>query len=82
MKYKKIREESLKNKVAKEYFPDFDCSDILKDIDFAVKNPTSINLQAVDFEDFYHLLGETKTDSDDIVAMLTQLVLTMGKART
>ncbi|MCL2074322.1 MAG: hypothetical protein FWH18_10395, partial [Marinilabiliaceae bacterium] len=42
----------------------------------------SINLQAVDFEDFYHLLGETKTDSDDIVAMLTQLVLTMGKART
>jgi len=38
MKYSpKIREEELKNKVAVDFFAKYDCTDIIKDIDFAVK---------------------------------------------
>jgi predicted site-specific integrase-resolvase len=33
----KIREEELKNKVAADFFAKYDCTDIIKDIDFAVK---------------------------------------------
>jgi hypothetical protein len=37
MKYSNIREEALKNKVEQDFFEKFDCTDIIKDIDFAVK---------------------------------------------
>ncbi len=37
MLYKNIREESLKLKVAADWFPKFDCTDLIGRIDFAVK---------------------------------------------
>jgi len=37
MKYSKNREEAAKNKAAKDFFDKFDCAEIIKDIDFAVK---------------------------------------------
>jgi hypothetical protein len=77
MKYKNIREEELKNKVAQDFFPQFDCTEIIKNIDFSVRikgNPL--------FHDEYLLWAEAKASETDIIAMLTQLVLTIGKART
>jgi len=68
----KIREEELKNKVATDFFHKYNCDDIIKDIDFAVKAKHGE----------YLLWAEAKKNSTDIVAMLAQLVLTIGKART
>jgi len=67
----KIREEELKNKVATDFFHKYDCDDIIKDIDFAVKAKHE-----------YLLWAEAKAAPSDILVMLTQLVLTIGKART
>ena len=75
MKYSNIREETLKNKVAHDFFSNFDCTEIIKDIDFAVKSPSFSG-------DTYLLWAEAKKDRVDIFSMLTQLVLTIGKART
>ena len=36
MRYAKLQEEELKNKVADEFFGKFDCTEILEKIDFAV----------------------------------------------
>jgi len=73
MKYPNIREEELKNKVGQDFFGKFDCTEIIKDIDFAVKHKTG---------DVYLLWAEAKQKYTDILFMLTQLVLTIGKART
>ncbi|GAP71584.1 hypothetical protein SAMD00024442_14_50 [Candidatus Symbiothrix dinenymphae] len=73
MKYFNIREEELKNSVATDFFAEFDCDKIVGFIDFAVK---------VKRNNEYLLWAEAKQKSTDIVAMLTQLVLTIGKART
>ncbi|MCL1893668.1 MAG: hypothetical protein FWG02_05470 [Holophagaceae bacterium] len=64
-------EESLKNKVARDFFKRFDCTDVLDKIDFTVKTGEN-----------YLLWGEAKASPTDIHAMLAQLVLTIGKART
>ena len=80
MKYQNIREEALKNKVAQDFFGKFDCTEIIKEIDFAVKLKRPAN--AADYHDKYLLWAEAKQKSTDILVMLTQLVLTIGKART
>jgi hypothetical protein len=67
----KIREEELKNRVADDFFGKYDCNDIIKDIDFAVKTKHE-----------YLLWAEAKAALSNILIMLTQLVLTIGKART
>ena len=76
----KIREEELKNRVAADFFAKYDCAEIIKDIDFAVKlkRPAS----SINFNDEYLLWAEAKSAPSDILLMLTQLVLTIGKART
>jgi hypothetical protein len=75
-----ILEEEIKNTVAAEFFGQFDCTKILGKIDFAVKIKRPKN--AVDFHDEYLLWAEAKQKPADIPVMLTQLVLTIGKART
>jgi len=77
MKYAKMREEELKNNIAKDFFTDFDCSHILKNIDFAVKQKQEYTLI-----DQYYLWAEAKAVRTDYRDMLTQLVLTIGKERT
>ena len=69
--FQKIREEELKNRVAADFFAKYDCAEIIKDIDFAVKAKRE-----------YLLWAEAKAAPSDILLMLTQLVLTIGKART
>ncbi|MDR3245754.1 MAG: hypothetical protein LBT50_04910 [Prevotellaceae bacterium] len=80
MKYKNVREEEIKNRVATDFFDKFDCNEIIENIDFAVKLKRPKN--AVDFDDEYLLWAEAKKDPTDIFKMLTQLVLTIGKERT
>jgi len=75
MKYSKVQEETLKNKVAQDFFGNFDCTEIIEKIDFAVKNKKG---HVVD----YFLWAEAKAAQTDVCEMLAQLVLTIGKART
>ena len=77
MRYKNILEEELKNKVAKDFFDKFDCTSILNFIDFAVKKQ-----QNTIFQDEFYLWAEAKASVSDVIGMLTQLILTIGKART
>jgi len=77
MKYKKIREEELKNKIGVDWFMQFDTTGILGNIDFAVY-PKQGNL----FGRTPLLWAEAKTGTFDTTAMFVQLILTIGKART
>ena len=76
MKYAKAQEESLKNKVARDFFGHFDCTEVIEKIDFTVKEHGKRLL------DSYFLWAEAKSASTDVCEMLAQLVLTIGKART
>ncbi|MCL1945993.1 MAG: hypothetical protein FWF51_02415 [Chitinivibrionia bacterium] len=78
MKYKNLREEELKNRVAQEFFSDFDCAGILKDVDFSVQIKSSGQISFLQ----YLLWAEAKKDVSDITIMLAQLVITIRKART
>ena len=80
MKYANIREEELKNKVAQDFFEKFDATEIINNIDFSVKLKASAD--SIHFSDEYLLWAEAKNTATDILIMLTQLVLTIGKART
>ncbi|MCL2597209.1 MAG: hypothetical protein FWD66_06050, partial [Paludibacter sp.] len=80
MKTKNIREEQIKNRVATDFFSKFNCDYILGDIDFAVKIKRHAN--TIDFPDEYLLWAEAKKESENIISMLAQLVITIGKART
>lgn len=77
MKYKNIREEELKNKVGADWFKDFDTTEILGNIDFTV-----FPIQDSLFGRTPLLWAEAKTGNFNVVSMFTQLILTIGKART
>ena len=63
-------EEELKNKTAIRYFKKFDCTDIIKRIDFTVKVSGKINSE-------YLLWAEAKQSPTDIYKMLAQLIVTI-----
>lgn len=79
MKYANIREEKLKNKVAKDYFWTYDCSKIIGNVDFCVAMHQS---EPVLFEQESLLWAEAKKGSADSYTSIVQLILTIGKART
>lgn len=76
MKYKNIREEELKNKVGKDWFKDYDTTEILGNIDFTVY-PKQEGL----FGRTALLWAEAKTGNYDVATMFVQLIMTIGKAR-
>jgi len=76
MKYKNINEETLKNMVAQDFFEQFDCREIIKFIDFSVKQKADSLLP-----EKYFLWAEAKASATDLLTMLTQLILTIGKAK-
>ena len=78
MKYSNIREEELKNKVWQDFFANFDTTEIVWNIDFCV---TQVQ-QDLFWITAPLLWAEAKTGDYDIYAMITQLVLTIWKART
>jgi hypothetical protein len=81
MKYApSIHEEELKIRVGDDFFGDFDHAEIKGKIDFAVKPMGAA--QGDLFESEYYLWAEAKAATTDILTMLTQLILTIGKART
>ncbi len=79
MKYANIREEELKNKIAQEYFWMLDCSKIVGNVDFCV----SLHSSETELSDISTLLwAEAKKGAADIQKSISQLILTIGKART
>lgn len=76
-----MREEELKNKVAKEYFPDFDCTKIIGAVDFCVT--LNIDKKQKELFEIQSLLwAEAKKGKRETFSSITQLILTIGKART
>lgn len=77
-----LREEELKNKVAEDWFADFDTTEIIGNIDFSVALPTPKGQKSL-FETEYLLWAESKKgDKCDIYESFVQLIITIGKART
>jgi hypothetical protein len=87
MKYPNIREEELKNKVGQDFFANYDTTQTVGNIDFCV-TPKIINQNQKSFSDDSDwsevslLWAEAKKGKFDLLTMFTQLVLTIGKART
>lgn len=81
--YGNIREEELKQKVGEDFFSSFDHTPILGYVDFCIaakiKNPDQMTF---DFDRESFLWAEAKRGSVDLLNAFTQLVLTIGKART
>lgn len=77
-----ILEEELKNKVAVDFFDDYDHTVILGKVDFAISKP-EIGNGLFDEDKHYFYWAECKRGNDkDILHSITQLILTIGKART
>ena len=81
MKYFNIQEEELKIKFAYDYFNVFDCSKKIGNVDFSVCMQQSKHQNGL-FEQESMLWAEAKKGVSDIYNSLTQLILTIGKART
>lgn len=79
--YGNIREEELKNKVAQDYFNEYDCTKIIGNIDFCVTLHT-VKKQNQLFEVPSLLWAEAKKGKSNIYESIVQLILTIGKART
>ena len=75
-----LREEEIKNKVAVDYFNDFDWTKRIGDVDYCIAVPTDDNEL---FEQESLLWAESKRGNKfDIYESFVQLILTIGKART
>jgi len=73
-----LNEEELKNRIAQNYFSQYDCARILGNIDFCVQPSTQPG-----FPGKTSLLwAEAKSGSKDVFMMFAQLILTIGKAKT
>ncbi len=78
MKYQNFREEELKNKIAEDFFWNYDCTKILGDVDFCV----SLYQSKKSSDETSLFWAEAKRGSSDIYKSIVQLVLTIGRART
>lgn len=79
MSYSKtIREEELKNKVARNYFYSFDNTQIIEEIDFSIAPKKEADKKDTE----YFLWAEAKKgNKNDIYESFVQLILTIGKKR-
>lgn len=74
-----IREEELKNLIAKDWFASYDTTHILGNVDFSVAMPSTPN----QIETEYLLWAEAKKGGKaSIEESFVQLIITIGKART
>ena len=81
MPYINIREEELKNQVARDYFSDFDATKIIGNVDFCVSSKIDKH-QDILFPVQSILWAEAKKGKSNIYHSFVQLILTIGKART
>ena len=73
-----IREEELKNKVARDYFNSFDNTQIIEEIDFSIAPKKESDKKETE----YFLWAEAKKgNKNDIYESFVQLILTIGKKR-
>ncbi len=79
MGYGTILEEELKNKIEQDYFGAFDGTKIIGKVDFCITLKKK-SQEIVDTESL--LWAEAKKGKADIYKSITQLILTIGKART
>lgn len=70
-----IKEEEIKNKVAEDYFPNFDHTKIVGNIDFCISQKSKPEIS-------YIWAEAKKGNSHDIYDSFVQLILTIGKERT
>ncbi|MBE6332866.1 MAG: hypothetical protein E7070_11340 [Bacteroidales bacterium] len=77
--YGNVLEEELKNKVAADWFPQFDCTSIIGRIDFCVGIPAD-EMGLNEFESLFWAEAKKGT-SHDIYESFIQLILTLGKER-
>ncbi len=84
MSYKNILEEELKNKVAQDIFWQFDCTRIIGKVDFCVAPITGAlhHGEGLGGVSQSLLWAEAKKDKSDVYNSISQLILTIGKART
>ncbi|WP_338814080.1 hypothetical protein V9L05_01400 [Bernardetia sp. Wsw4-3y2] len=80
MAKRKIREGEIINKVANDYFSNFDCTKLLGDVDFCVSPKYGTQTQVFGEESL--LWAEAKKGTADYITSIVQLILTIGKART
>jgi hypothetical protein len=80
MVYNNIREEELKNKVAKDFFNAFDCTKIVGNLDFCVTLAAKSQNALLEIESLFW--AEAKKGKAEIAKSIVQLILTVGKART
>jgi len=74
-----IKEEELKNKVAYDFFWQYDCTKIIGNIDFCV----CMHQKSKELSEIQTLLwAEAKKATSDIYEAIVQLILTIGKERT
>ena len=73
-----IREEELKNIIARDWVSAYDTAHILGDIDFSVAVPKEDSNTETEFL----LWAEAKKGSKPIEESIAQLILTIGKAKT
>lgn len=73
-----IREEELKNLIARDWFSAYDTAHILGDIDFSVAVPKEDS----NAEKEFLLWAEAKKGSKPVEESFAQLILTIGKAKT
>ena len=77
-----IAEEELKNKVAMDFFGDFDTTERPNNIDFVVAQKYAPTQNNQSNEKQYLLWAEAKRgNKSDIIESFIQLILTIGKAR-
>ena len=83
-----IREDELKNKVAHDYFNDYDTTNVFGDIDFCIAraktNDKTKGKQQLLFEEEVQSLfwaEAKKGNNHDIYKSIVQLILTIGKLR-
>lgn len=78
-----MREEELKNRVAADIFPEYDCARIVGNIDFCVSVPCSDRQTGDPWERESLLWAEAKKGRrSKLLEAFVQLILTIGKART
>jgi len=71
-----MREEEIKNIIKEKYFVEYDCTKIIGNIDFSVAVKESKT------EKKFFLWAEAKRENVNLERAITQLILTVGKART
>lgn len=72
-----LREEELKNKVARDFFHSFDNTQIIEEIDFSIAPKKEADKKETE----YFLWAEAKKGRSDIYKSFVQLILTIGKKR-